>query len=107
MLSSQAIRRLTDSLQYELSLYGYEVIETPMIEPADLFLTRAGDQLITRLFTFERYGQQLALRPEFTAAAAHRYTQSHTHEVARWQFCGPVFEDNPGRREYQLLSMGA
>lgn len=107
MLSSQAIRRLTDSLQYELSLYGYEVIETPMIEPADLFLTRAGDQLITRLFTFERYGQQLALRPEFTAAAAHRYTQSDTHEVARWQFCGPVFEDDPGSREYQQLSMGA
>ena len=107
MLSSQAIRRLTDSLQYELSLYGYEVIETPMIEPADLFLTRAGDQLITRLFTFERYGQQLALRPEFTAAAAHRYTQWDITEIARWQFCGPVFEDDPGSREYQQLSMGA
>jgi histidyl-tRNA synthetase len=107
VLSSQAIRRFTDSLQYELSLYGYEVIETPIIEPADLFLTRAGDQLITRLFTFERYGQQLALRPEFTAAAAHRYAQYETPKIARWQFCGPVFEDNPSSREYQHLSMGA
>jgi ATP phosphoribosyltransferase regulatory subunit HisZ len=107
VLSFQAVQRLIDSLQHELRLYGYEVIETPIIEPADLFLTRAGDQLITRLFTFERYGQQLALRPEFTSAAAHRYAQRSTPEITRWQYFGPVFEDDPGSRSYQKLSLGA
>jgi histidyl-tRNA synthetase len=104
---SQIVRHLTDSLQHQLSLYGYELIETPIIESADLFLTRAGDQLINRLFTFDRFGQQLALRPEFTAAAAHRYARMAAPEVVRWQFGGPVFEDAPGSRAYQHFSIGA
>jgi histidyl-tRNA synthetase len=104
---SQTVRRLTDSLQHELSLYGYQLIETPVIDSADLFLTRAGDQLITRLFTFERSGQQLALRPEFTAAAAHHYALFDTQKIARWQFNGIIFEDDPASNHFQRMSMGA
>jgi histidyl-tRNA synthetase len=102
-------QKIVQTLQHTLSLYGYEAAETAVIEPADLFLTRAGDQLITRLFTFERYGKQLALRPEFTAAAAHRYAQQHDNRVVRWQFSGTIFEDDPDdfRHNYQRLSVGA
>lgn len=78
---------------------GYTRLETDIIQPADRFLTQAGDQIITRLFTFERRGQTMALRPEFTATAAHAYARQyagqHPLPVVRWQFHGPVFEDDP------------
>lgn len=104
---SAAISQFLDALSQEMTLYGYQIIETPIIAPADLFLTRAGDELIERLFTFERHGQQLALRPEFTAAAADRYNKLGTTEVVRWQFAGPIFEDDSLRHGYQHLSVGA
>ncbi len=88
--------------------YGYEKIETPIIQPAELFLTKAGDQIINRLFTFERMGKQLALRPEFTALAAHTYITRYPdppHPVVRWQFGGSIFEEADG--DHQRYSIGA
>ncbi len=88
--------------------YGYEKIETPIIQPADLFLTKAGDQIINRLFTFERMGRQLALRPEFTALAAHTYVTRYPDQpqpVVRWQFSGSIFEEESGA--HQRYSIGA
>jgi histidyl-tRNA synthetase len=105
---TETVNNLVAAIQREMALYGYQLIETPIIAPADLFLTRAGDQIINKLFTFERHGQQLALRPEFTAEAAYRYTQQDT-AIVRWQFTGSVFEDNSQNflRDYQRLSIGA
>lgn len=102
-------RQLTHLLHEYMGRYGYEVIELPIIEAADLFLIKAGDQIINRLFTFERHGRQFALRPEFTAAAAFRYIQDRPQSVVRWQFSGAVFEDDPNdtERSYQRLSLGA
>ncbi|NWG15161.1 MAG: ATP phosphoribosyltransferase regulatory subunit [Chloroflexi bacterium] len=106
---SRLVRQITQDLHQHMALYGYELIELPVIETADLFLIKAGDQVLGKLFTFERHGQQLALRPEFTAAAAHRYTRLNSSEPARWQFCGQIFEDDPNdsSRSYQRLSIGA
>jgi histidyl-tRNA synthetase len=89
-------------LQDHFTHFGYEYLETPIIEPADLFLTKAGDEIINHLFTFERGGKQLALRPEFTASAARRYVQG----VVRWQFSGAIFQESP-QGQYQHLSIGA
>lgn len=103
------VEQTARTLREHMKRYGYTLIETPIIDSADLFLTKAGDQIITRLFTFERHGQQLALRPEFTAAASHRYFSSGITDAARWQFSGPVFEDDPYdlARHYQRFSTGA
>lgn len=92
-----------------MSHFGYTVIDIPIIENADLFLTKAGDQIIEKLFTFERSGRQYALRPEFTAAAAYRYLQRSKSTAVRWQFNGPVFEyrDHESGEGFQRLSAGA
>ncbi|PJF29417.1 MAG: hypothetical protein CUN52_08515 [Phototrophicales bacterium] len=105
----QPIKQLANALQEHMGHYGYELIETPIIENADLFLTKAGDKVAEKLFTFERHGQILALRPEFTAAAAHLYTLQQEKQVVRWQFSGAVFEDDPTthNHEYQRYSVGA
>ena len=107
-MQDQVVNLLASRLDQFMTRYGYEKIETPIIQPAELFLTKAGDQIIHRLFTFERLGRQLALRPEFTALAAHTYATQFTAEplqVVRWQFGGPVFEDASG--DYQSFSIGA
>ncbi|MCA9906192.1 MAG: ATP phosphoribosyltransferase regulatory subunit, partial [Anaerolineae bacterium] len=52
----------------------------------------------------------LALRPEFTTPALHRYMQEPGDgNVARWQFSGQIFEDDPAsnRLDYERLSIGA
>ncbi len=106
---SSARQQAAQRLQAHMRRYGYHQLETPIIEAADLFLTKAGDQLIHKLFTFERYGKQLALRPEFTAIAAHEYALRQTQEIVRWQFQGAIFEDDPTdyQHSYQRYSLGA
>lgn len=91
--------------------YGYEHVQVPAIELSDVFLNRAGDQIIANLFTFERFGRQLALRPEFTSLAAHRYAANYPQGEAtiRWQFNGSIFRDDYQQRDtsYQHMSVGA
>jgi histidyl-tRNA synthetase len=94
-----------------MALYGYAQVDVPILQPADLFLIKAGDQIANRLFTFDQQGQQWALRPEFTAAAAYYYNGANEtrHEIVRWQFSGPVFEDDPNTKDAQnqRYSIGA
>src|SRR5436309_10104975 len=92
-----------------MRLYGYELIDVPIIDSADLFLVKAGDQKINSLFTFDRQGKQLALRPEFTASAADYFAKTRSTTVARWQFAGSVFEDKPHElsSEFEQLGIGA
>lgn len=89
--------------------YGYHLIDLPIIDSADLFLVKAGDQIINSLFTFDRQGKQLALRPEFTASAANYFAKTQGDPVARWQFAGPVFEDKSHELslEFEQLGIGA
>jgi len=102
------LRRITTQLEQHMAGYGYEPFDTPIIQPTDLFLTRAGDQVVKRLFTFDRDGQSIALRPEFTAPAAYAYAQQHPDGAAivRWQFSGFVFVDYATGAQ-QRMSVGA
>ena len=104
------LRNIQNILYKHMYSFGYQTFKTPIIEPAELFLTKAGDKLIDRLFTFERRGQQLTLRPEFTASAIKHYIELATTDVVRWQFSGATFEDksdNHSNRNYQQYSIGA
>jgi histidyl-tRNA synthetase len=106
--AAQQISNLAEYLRTHMTLYGYQLTEVPIIEQADLFLTKAGDRIAEQLFTFERHGQILALRPEFTASAAHRFsTQEQLELPVRWQFFGPIFSDTSSSRGYQQVSAGA
>src|SRR5258708_18606834 len=102
---------ITAELQRTMSRFGYALVETPMVEHVDLFLTKSGDEAINRLFNFEMYGRQLCLRPEFTASAARLYIERFQHELKpiRWQFAGPIFRyESPQRnhsREFTMLGV--
>ena len=50
-----------------LSEAGYEPIDTPLLEGAELFVRKSGGELASRLYTFsDPGGNQVGLRPEFT-----------------------------------------
>lgn len=113
LINSQTrLHQIIEALQVYIDRFGYERLETPLLQPADLFLTKAGDQFIQRLFTFERFGRQFALRPEFTASAAKAYADQMNGGGAplpvRWQFDGAIFEDTPDATHLlQRYSVGA
>lgn len=92
-----------------MARFGYQMMNTPILDKADLFLTKAGDQVIEQLFVFEHLGQQWALRPEFTASATHHYIQSQSDSVVRWQYRGSIFENQSHlqQQHYQRYSAGA
>ena len=86
--------RLQRRLTALLSSYGYRGLDTPLLEPTELFLRKSGGELASQLFSFTDPGSRaVSLRPEFTAPAM-RYYLEHAAEIelpARWQYCGPVF----------------
>ncbi len=95
-------------LQRTMTRFGYQYVETPLVEYADLFLTKSGDEAISRLFNFEMYGRQLCLRSEFTASAARLYIERYQHEPKpiRWQFAGPIFRyESPQRSHSRQFTM--
>ncbi|MFZ4814219.1 MAG: ATP phosphoribosyltransferase regulatory subunit [Phototrophicaceae bacterium] len=105
------LTQLVSRLHQHMQRYGYQNVQVAALADTDLFLTKAGDHVIAELFTFERYGKSLALRPEFTALAAHRYAAYHPDgkAIVRWQFNGSIFREKHGTppSEYQQMSIGA
>lgn len=106
------LTKLVTHLHDYLTQFGYQHIQVPAIGEASTFLQKAGDQITSNLVLFERFGKELALRPEFTALAVQRYVQefsrSRVFPVVRWQMYGSVFLDRSfDFRKYQHMSLGA
>lgn len=83
--------------------YGFEKIETPLVELAQLFLRTIGndtDMISKEMYIFKsRGGDELALRPENTASMARAYIEHgmnvRPHPVKLW-YWGPMFRhDQP------------
>lgn len=91
-------------LQQQLFRFGYQHIDSPLVEKADLFLIKAGDAAINRLVSFDLPGRTLCLRPEFTVPAARAYI-THYQDTAgplRLQFAGPILQyDNLSHGQIQ------
>lgn len=99
---SAAAAQVAAQLQQTLTRFGYQRLETPFVEYADLFLTKSGDDAVNRLFTFELYGRLLCLRSEFTPSAARMYVERYQHapKPLRWQFLGEVFRYEAPQRSH-------
>ena len=80
---------------YELlRSYGYQYLETPVLEPTELFIRKSGGQLASQLYSFTDAGSNsVSLRPEITSPIMRHYLENSTniHLPARWQYSGPVF----------------
>ena len=87
-------RNLQDSLLELMAGFGYLRLETPILEPTELFLRKSGGELASRIYSFTDPGNNsVSLRPEFTSSIMRHYLE-HAAEIdlpARWQYAGPVF----------------
>jgi ATP phosphoribosyltransferase regulatory subunit len=73
---------------------GFEHIAPDILQPADIFLERSGEDIRARTFVFtDPEGRELCLRPDLTVPAC-RYHLTHALEPggeAKYSYCGPAF----------------
>jgi len=50
--------------------FGFEEVDAPIVEHAELFTRKAGEEIVDQLYHFELHGRRLALRPEMTPSIA-------------------------------------
>jgi histidyl-tRNA synthetase len=83
--------------------YGFQFIETPILEEVNLFIRSIGkgtDVVDKEMYVFEdKDGSKVALRPEFTASIARSYINHGLHSLTQpvkvWSI-GPMFRhDRP------------
>ena len=105
-------RELQDRLLVLFGNYGYSCLETPILEPTELFLRKSGGELASRMYSFTDAGSNsVSLRPELTAQIMRHYLE-HSSEMqlpARWQYSGPVFRYEPSETDGtgQFTQVGA
>jgi histidyl-tRNA synthetase len=89
---------LQEALLRVVGAWGYQRIETPLMEEADLFLRKSGGELAARLYSVnDPGGRRVALRPEYTASVIRAFV-SQKADVSlpvRWCYAGPVLRHQP------------
>ena len=92
--SLASLRRLQDRIREFLSGHGYVLLETPILEPTELFLRKSGGELAARMYTFtDPGGNEVSLRPEYTSSVVRHFIESEAVPSlpVRVQYSGPVF----------------
>ncbi|GAC1636618.1 MAG: ATP phosphoribosyltransferase regulatory subunit [Herpetosiphon sp.] len=87
--------------------WGYQPIDVPVLERRDLYLKKAGEDLVGKLYEFMHHGRALALRPEWTASVLRAYLRSLRSEPlpVRLRYAGPVFRyERPQRGTYRQFT---
>src|SRR5438128_11265430 len=62
------LRRLEARLRDGFERFGYQGIQTPILEPLELFLRKSGDEIVPRMYPFSHWNRRLCLRPARTAS---------------------------------------
>lgn len=91
-------RYVLERAQHTMDLFGYQRIDTPILEVADLFQRGVGqgtDIVEKEMYIFEdRDGSILSMRPEFTAGVMRAYIENGLHTapppLKLWT-TGPLF----------------
>jgi ATP phosphoribosyltransferase regulatory subunit len=80
---------------------GYEQVAPSIIQPANIFLDRIGEQLRSRTYVFsDLAGDELCLRPDLTVPVSRLYLERHPEADAPARYCynGPAFRFQPQGR---------
>jgi len=57
--------------------FGFEEVDAPIVEHAELFTRKAGEEIVEQLFHFVLHDRHLALRPEMTPSIARMVLARH------------------------------
>ena len=92
-----ASQRMTEVLNRA----GFRRLDTPVLEPTDLFVRKSGGEVSSSLYSFQDPGgMSVSLRPEFTPSVIRWYIENaaQVSESHRFQYSGPVFRYAGSRR---------
>ncbi|MCA1643939.1 MAG: histidine--tRNA ligase [Chloroflexi bacterium] len=103
-------RKLEAGLRQTFEQFGYQGIQTPILEPLELFLRKSGDEIVARMYAFSHWNRRLCLRPELTASIMRAFVdelQGHGLPL-RLHYAGPSFRyERPSRgRSRQFTQVG-
>ena len=105
-------RRLNDQAVALLKLFGargYAREEPSVLQPAEIFLDRSGEEIRRRTFTLmDPSGRDLALRPDLTIPICREAVLAERSFPARISYNGLVFRHQPGEphRPTQFFQAG-
>ena len=90
----EALERQNAAVMAVFERAGFDQIAPDIIQPADIFLERSGEDIRARTFVFtDPSGAEMCLRPDLTVPAC-RYHLSHAGDPAaeqRYCYLGPAF----------------
>lgn len=92
--SWQPLMAVQEKLRAFFSLHRYKLLDTPILEPTELFLRKSGGEIAARMYSFvDPGGNHVSLRPEYTSSVLRSYLESESPSPlpARFQYAGPVF----------------
>jgi histidyl-tRNA synthetase len=89
-------RHVADTARRTVGLYGFHEMATPIFEFTDVFKRTLGDtsDIVTKeMYSFERGGDSLTLRPENTAGVARAVISGGLlqHAPLKYFYVGPMF----------------
>src|SRR6478672_8436362 len=89
-----ALERQNEAVMAVFERAGFDHIAPDIIQPADIFLERSGEDIRARTFVFtDPSGAEMCLRPDLTVPAC-RFHLSHAKDPAaerRYCYLGPAF----------------
>ncbi|HDQ25574.1 MAG TPA: histidine--tRNA ligase [bacterium] len=110
---SAAWEQIIKSARSILSVYGYSLIITPVMEELSLFcrgIGEATDIVLKEMYDFEdKGGRRIVLRPEATAAVVRAYIENTLPEKSDLFYMGPMFRyERPQKGRYrEFFQIGA
>lgn len=100
--------RLSDTLRAAFRRHGYQPVMPPVLERAEHFLDRTGEDIRARMYLFtDPGGQEVCLRPELTIPTVRLYTDAFGADgrLFRGYYVGPVFRyDHRGGSRYRQFT---
>jgi histidyl-tRNA synthetase len=107
----ETLERIRAKILGTFTSFGYVPAELPILQAADIFLERSGEELRRRLYVFnDPSGRERCLRPEFTIPTCRFFLQMPPlpNVVTRLSYYGSAFRyESPGKGRYrQFLQAG-
>ncbi len=88
----EALDRQNSAIMAVFERAGFQQIAPDIIQPADIFLERSGEDIRARTFVFnDPDGNELCLRPDLTVPACRYHLTHAPNAEARYSYLGPAF----------------
>ncbi len=105
----RALEAMASRLTGTFEAAGFDYIAPDILQPADVFLDRSGEDIRSRTFVFtDQNGVEQCLRPDLTVPAC-RFHLSHADDPAapaNYCYSGPAFRYQPGEVPFEFHQVG-